>query len=94
MNYGVHAIMYSYYFLTEFYQSPLSWGIFVTYIQIIQMILGTLFTCVGIYIQCESIVSLLAAFVLYATYFKLFLNFFIEKYKKDEIRIFIKTDKF
>lgn len=82
MNYGVHALMYSYYFLTEYYQSPLTWGIMVTYIQIIQMIIGTLLTCVAFYLQCESTLSLCAAFILYATYFKLFLNFLFEKYKK------------
>jgi len=40
MNYTVHAVMYTYYFLAAVLERPLSWGIVVTIMQVSQMFIG------------------------------------------------------
>lgn len=44
MNYTVHAVMYSYYFLAAVLTNPPTWGIYVTLFQILQMAAGCFIT--------------------------------------------------
>ncbi|GAW79086.1 elongation of very long chain fatty acids protein 3 [Plasmodium gonderi] len=50
INAFVHTIMYFYYFLATLYNKPLTWSIFVTVLQIFQMILGITITLYCLYI--------------------------------------------
>jgi hypothetical protein len=85
LNYFVHSIMYFYYFLMSVGHRP-KWAKFVTYIQIIQMVIG-LFT-VGSHFLFYSRVKncdgsgkdFLWAAVIYGSYLALFLKFFVGKY--------------
>lgn len=84
MNYGVHAIMYFYYFLMSIKIKP-KWGMIVTTLQISQMVVGVTLTVLGfIYvgrpgcnIKHENNV---AAFIMYGSYLGLFLQFFVGRY--------------
>ncbi|GAB64581.1 elongation of very long chain fatty acids protein 3 [Plasmodium cynomolgi strain B] len=50
INSFVHTIMYSYYAMATVYRKPLSWNIFVTLLQIFQMVVGVLLTVYCLYI--------------------------------------------
>lgn len=92
MNYGVHAIMYGYYFLMAIRKKP-KWlnAIFITLAQISQMVLGVVLTVLGFYfylydenvenpcwIKSETNI---AAFLMYGSYLLLFLQFFFQRYQ-------------
>lgn len=89
MNYTVHMIMYFYYFLAAVCKPP-SWALFVTCIQLIQMAIG-----IGITISHMSSLTsktvancdghfpnLVVALGMYASYFMLFAQFFVERFCK------------
>eukprot|EP00929_Paragymnodinium_shiwhaense_P001237 TRINITY_DN101463_c0_g1_i1.p1 TRINITY_DN101463_c0_g1~~TRINITY_DN101463_c0_g1_i1.p1 ORF type:complete len:394 (+),score=75.31 TRINITY_DN101463_c0_g1_i1:89-1183(+) len=87
MNYSVHAIMYFYYFLAGMGKPP-NWGLFVTIIQIAQMVVGIAVT-VGhmVLLYRESVphcdgylINLGLALAMYGSYCALFVQFFVEKY--------------
>ncbi|XP_053990743.1 elongation of very long chain fatty acids protein 3-like [Hylaeus volcanicus] len=46
MNYTVHTVMYFYYFLATLNPKPPKWGIYVTFLQILQMIAGCIITSI------------------------------------------------
>ena len=78
--------MYFYYFLTACGIRP-KWAGFVTSIQIIQMVIGMLITFVHYYIlqftdwTCAgSVQNLHFCFVMYLSYFLLFMQFAIRRY--------------
>mmetsp|Transcript_1029 Transcript_1029/g.1194 ORF Transcript_1029/g.1194 Transcript_1029/m.1194 type:complete len:323 (-) Transcript_1029:223-1191(-) len=48
MNYFVHSVMYTYYFLASAMKRPPRWGMLVTVLQITQMIIGVGLTVYGI----------------------------------------------
>ncbi|XP_022425232.1 elongation of very long chain fatty acids protein 3 [Delphinapterus leucas] len=86
MNYGVHAIMYTYYTLKAAKVKPPRWfPMLVTSLQILQMFMGA---TVGIltYVWrqeqgCHTTKEhLFWSFILYTTYFLLFVQFFHQNY--------------
>lgn len=92
MNYGVHAIMYGYYFLMAIKMKP-KWlnAMFITGAQISQMIVGIIVTVFAFYfyqtekdesnpcfIQKENNI---AAFIMYGSYLFLFMQFFTLRYQ-------------
>lgn len=48
MNYAVHSVMYTYYFLAAAMKKPPKWGMTVTILQILQMIAGVIITLVSL----------------------------------------------
>jgi len=85
MNYGVHAVMYFYYFLMAIKIRP-PWAMIVTLLQISQMVVGVACTVFGFYyydggVDCAiSKQNNYAAFVMYGSYLILFLEFFVQRY--------------
>lgn len=84
MNYGVHAVMYFYYFLMAIKIRP-PWAMMVTALQISQMFVGVTFTILNfIYVGSDrctiSHSNNLAAFGMYGSYLFLFMEFFISRY--------------
>jgi hypothetical protein len=88
MNYGVHAVMYFYYFLMAVSKKKIKWAMLITSLQISQMIVGVIVTLIGVYISTVSPSTDCwlskennwAAFVMYGSYLVLFLEFFIARY--------------
>ena len=85
MNYAVHSVMYSYYFLAAINKTP-KWGKFVTVIQILQMFGGIGVTFSHWYLEtrvancnCHKR-TLYAAVLMYCAYLALFLDFFVKRY--------------
>lgn len=93
MNYTVHACMYGYYFLMAVRMKP-KWmnPMFITTIQILQMIGGVTLTVLTAYYyntekegECfVEKVNITAALVMYVSYLSLFLEFFFKRYFKVE----------
>jgi len=96
MNYGVHAMMYGYYFLMAINMKP-KWmnPMYITAAQILQMIAGIVATAVGIHFfivnrlavrnGMESTctlngTSLVAATLMYGSYLILFVQFFMRRF--------------
>eukprot|EP01029_Cantina_marsupialis_P019274 TRINITY_DN44793_c0_g1_i1.p1 TRINITY_DN44793_c0_g1~~TRINITY_DN44793_c0_g1_i1.p1 ORF type:complete len:281 (+),score=61.10 TRINITY_DN44793_c0_g1_i1:56-898(+) len=85
MNYTVHAVMYFYYFLRSIGYRP-KWDKIVTVMQLSQMVVGVVVSCVvGYYkfndIPCnQTLGSFMSGVVMYASYFVLFLAFFLKRY--------------
>lgn len=98
MNYGVHAMMYGYYFLMAIGMKP-KWlnPMYITSAQILQMVSGIVTTAVALfyYLQTKSDVSkglevtckataleLSAAVLMYGSYLFLFVQFFAVRFSK------------
>lgn len=87
MNYFVHSIMYGYYCLQSLNLLPVNFNPkFITYLQIIQMIIGT-FICIMTWInynlKCKINIKLLIyCTFMYSSYFYLFFKFALNKYIK------------
>lgn len=84
MNYGVHSIMYFYYFLMSIKIRP-PWAMMVTILQISQMVVGVFCTIFSFYFMkkpgCRvSEQNTWAAFVMYGSYLALFVEFFVGRY--------------
>lgn len=87
MNYGVHAVMYGYYFLMVMKWKP-KWfnSVYITIAQISQMIGGVIITLMGYYFthQVEGCYVTdninMAAFLMYGSYLFLFCQFFVKRY--------------
>lgn len=87
MNYGVHSLMYYYYYLTASGKKGISWAGIVTLLQISQMFVGVSI-CFAIYyyqnfagLSCDITPNnVLAGWIMYASYFALFIAFALEKY--------------
>lgn len=87
MNYGVHAVMYSYYALRALrVKIPRQLAMSITISQIAQMIMGTFVTFYAYYSKasgrpCDmSFSTLYAGIAIYISYFILFAQFFIASY--------------
>ncbi|XP_017492175.1 PREDICTED: elongation of very long chain fatty acids protein 6-like, partial [Rhagoletis zephyria] len=87
MNYGVHAVMYSYYALRALgVRIPRQLAMCITISQIAQMVMGTFVTFYAFYAksngrQCDmSFSTLYAGIAIYISYFILFAQFFIASY--------------
>jgi hypothetical protein len=92
MNYGVHAIMYFYYFLMAIRVKPKAFkAVYITLAQISQMIVGVTVTLLSVYFlyfdksfdrnACYlTPENNVAAFVMYGSYLFLFLQFFLRRY--------------
>jgi elongation of very long chain fatty acids protein 6 len=89
MNYGVHAIMYFYYFLMAVKLKP-KWfnSIYITVSQISQMVVGVAVTSLGFILppKYEKECSLksennMGALIMYGSYLLLFVQFFIQRYQ-------------
>jgi len=88
INYGVHSVMYGYYFLMAARIKP-KWinPKIITVAQIVQMMVGVVITVLGIMAQnvkdCHTKwINITPAFVMYASYLLLFMKFFINRYMK------------
>ena len=95
MNYGVHAIMYMYYFLMATKLKP-KWfkSIYITVAQISQMVVGLGITMLGFYYYGTTVQGAngedrmcmikkdnnVAASIMYGSYLVLFCQFFGQKY--------------
>jgi elongation of very long chain fatty acids protein 6 len=89
MNYGVHAVMYFYYFLMAVHKKP-KWfkPVWITVAQIAQMVLGCTVTGVGCYLLlvekpegCSlTPPNILPSSVMYGSYLILFVQFFLKRY--------------
>jgi len=87
MNYTVHTIMYFYYFIAAVIQRPLSWGIYVTVLQILQMMVGILINVAHLVFlvrpasHCDGhLPNLAAAMLMYGLYLYLFVEFLVNRY--------------
>ncbi|KAF7637695.1 Elongation of very long chain fatty acids protein [Meloidogyne graminicola] len=87
MNYVVHSFMYTYYALRALqFKLPRWTAIFVTLLQISQMIVGLVisiytFRLKSVGIECQNTwTNLYVSFLIYSTYFLLFCNFFYQTY--------------
>ncbi|XP_073096610.1 very long chain fatty acid elongase 3 isoform X2 [Manis javanica] len=93
MNYGVHAIMYFYYTLKAAkVKSPRWLPMFITSLQILQMIIGaTVSILIYIWRQehgCHTTTEHICwSSILYITYFILFANFFHQNYIMPKIKV-------
>jgi elongation of very long chain fatty acids protein 6 len=91
MNYGVHSIMYGYYFLMAMKLKP-SWmnAMVITVAQISQMIVGVIVTALGFYYAAQAKANNqkclteprnnFAALIMYGSYLFLFMEFFLARY--------------
>jgi len=87
VNTFVHTIMYFYYFLAVCGSRP-TWGKFVTIIQLTQMIAGITISSFWSYYYLSGVLCPMAhphaymfsTLALYASYFILFLNFYLQRY--------------
>ncbi|EPY82579.1 elongation of very long chain fatty acids protein 3 [Camelus ferus] len=86
MNYGVHAIMYTYYTLKAAKVKPPRWfPMFVTSLQVLQMFMGAIIGILTFIWRQEqgchtSAEELFWSFILYMTYFLLFAQYFHKTY--------------
>ena len=89
MNYGVHSIMYFYYFLMAVKCKP-KWfnSIWITVSQISQMVVGVTVTVLGFVLaptydkECAlKPDNNKAALIMYGSYLMLFVQFFIQRYQ-------------
>lgn len=104
MNYGVHALMYSYYALkAKGFRIPKPFAVSITLLQIIQMVVG-LFVTSYIYaillsgdMNCIAPMHMLKfGIIMYSSYFVLFVKFFVDMYfpsNKINLNRKIKQDK-
>jgi len=86
MNYGVHAVMYFYYFLMSIKAKP-KWfnPKWITILQITQMVCGSIVSLAsfnlirrpGCWAKFENCASIL---IMYVSYFFLFMQFFLRRY--------------
>lgn len=89
MNYGVHAIMYLYYFLMAVKLKPKAFNsMWITLAQISQMVVGVIVTALGFVLapmypkECSlKPENNLAAMIMYGSYLLLFVQFFLGRYK-------------
>lgn len=88
MNFFVHSVMYTYYFLAAVMDKPPRWGRIVTTLQIAQMVIGSLMA-VAIYVAtvmvegCYSVPSNNATIAaIYLSYLVLFMRFYTQRYNK------------
>jgi len=92
MNYSVHAFMYFYYFLTAVKLKP-RWihPMYITTLQLSQMLVGVAITIFSFYYyltddKCGiTYENNVAAFLMYGSYFVLFLQFFVGRYFKARV---------
>lgn len=95
INFGVHAIMYTYYTLKACrINTPRILPILITSLQILQMVVGVLVSVIAYFWRQEDGCSmteneLFWSALLYTSYFILFANFFIQAYiiPKDKAKI-------
>merc|ERR1712008_607934 len=88
MNYSVHALMYSYYFLAAVMPKPPRWATLVTVLQLSQMAGGIFVTARHLQTLLDQTVpncdghipNLAGALAMYASYFALFAQFFAKRY--------------
>jgi len=89
MNYGVHAIMYFYYFLMAVKLKP-RWfnSMYITVSQISQMVVGVTIMVLGFVLppkfagDCAiSTENNVAGLIMYGSYLMLFVQFFFERYQ-------------
>jgi elongation of very long chain fatty acids protein 6 len=87
MNYGVHAVMYFYYFLAARGRKNIRWAPLVTALQISQMFVGIIISLAAVYYRynepqgCDvTSANLWAGLAMYASYFVLFLVFALDRY--------------
>lgn len=87
VNTFVHSIMYFYFYLTSIGKRP-SWGRLVTLIQLTQMLVGITISSVWTYYFVTGTLCpmdhpyqyMIFTFLLYASYFALFLHFYLNRY--------------
>jgi hypothetical protein len=95
MNYGVHSLMYFYYFLMAIHRKP-GWlnAFWITVAQISQMIVGVTVTILGWYLMVHSPQegcmltrdNNTAALIMYGSYLALFVEFFVQRYLTGKLK--------
>ena len=92
MNFLVHSVMYTYYFLAAVMSKPPRWGRLVTSLQIAQMVIGSamavaIYTATAAVENCYSVPTNNAAIAaIYSSYLFLFLRFYSQRYEKNETK--------
>lgn len=92
MNYTVHGVMYAYYAMTQWSMETRKivkpYAFYITLLQIVQMLGGIIFVCSAAFFkfalgrECHSSTStLIAAFIMYTSYFLLFFQLFYSRYE-------------
>lgn len=82
MNYFVHAFMYFYYMLVSMRIYP-KWDLFITVIQLTQMVLGVVIITIATTCDTTDWSQILFGYVLYASFFYLFVQIFNRRYMTD-----------
>lgn len=89
LNSYVHAVMYTYYAISAsgLFKIPRRVNIYITTMQLLQMIIGIIATCAALYHYVNSSCGvtefhLWTAFAMYGSYTILFINFFYQTYLK------------
>mmetsp|Transcript_42411 Transcript_42411/g.57933 ORF Transcript_42411/g.57933 Transcript_42411/m.57933 type:complete len:223 (-) Transcript_42411:126-794(-) len=86
MNYSVHAVMYGYYCLMALKIKPIIPPVFITTIQISQMLVGTFVQVSSMYYYNKGVTcgvnfnNLVAGALMYGSYFALFAHFAVERF--------------
>ena len=79
MNYFVHAWMYLYYMLVSMKIYP-KWDLFITLLQLIQMVLGVVIITISMSCDSSDWTGLAFGYLLYASFFYLFVQIFQRRY--------------
>lgn len=89
LNFGVHAVMYSYYMLKAMrFRIPSSIAKAITILQLVQFFIGLVLVFTGMWMQWEgrecgmNATHIKSGLIMYGSYFILFLNFFYHRYLK------------
>ena len=87
INLGVHAVMYSYYMLKALgFRIPASVAKCITILQLTQFVIGLVLVFTAVWMRYEgreckmNDTHIRAGFIMYGSYFVLFLNFFYRRY--------------
>ena len=87
MNFVVHAFMYTYYTLRAFrVRVPRTVNVFITSMQLVQMVVGVTMTSYSFYLLSQNITcqqtlaNNIFSAIMYASYLALFANFFYKTY--------------
>lgn len=87
LNFGIHALMYSYYmFKSVGFHIPSSVAKAITTLQLAQFVVGLSVVLAGVWMRWAGLecgmsdIHIRAGFVMYGSYFILFLNFFYKRY--------------
>jgi len=79
LNFAVHFIMYGYYALKSM-RFKVSWDIFVTVLQVVQMIIGMAWVFQTATCEKVDLFGVSFGLIMYSSFFVLFVKFFVARY--------------